>query len=161
VERALDRIDVQLLNLVQQNNLRTAESLAEEVPLSPSAITRRLRRLRSSGLIQCDIALLTSDIFERLRVVIRIQLEKTADVEGVAELRERLANETPVQACFEISGAFDLLLIVNVRNMADFNAFADSRIGREPLIRRYESEFIRREIKNTPIYDLQEGDCSR
>jgi DNA-binding Lrp family transcriptional regulator len=47
----LDRFDRQLLNLVQRDDSRTADSLAEEVPLSPSAIARRLRRLRGGGWI--------------------------------------------------------------------------------------------------------------
>src|SRR5690348_18422992 len=41
----LDSFDRQLLNLVQRDDSRTADSIAEEVPLSPSAIARRLRRL--------------------------------------------------------------------------------------------------------------------
>ena len=42
----MDRFDRLLLNLLQRDAGRTAESLAEDVPLSPSAIARRLRRLR-------------------------------------------------------------------------------------------------------------------
>ena len=42
----LDRFDRQLLNLVQADSGQTAERLAEQVELSPSAIQRRLRRLR-------------------------------------------------------------------------------------------------------------------
>ena len=37
----LDRFDLQLLNLVQRDDSRTADSLASDVPLSPSAIARR------------------------------------------------------------------------------------------------------------------------
>jgi Lrp/AsnC family leucine-responsive transcriptional regulator len=40
-----DAFDLQLLNLVQRDDSRTAESLAAHVPRSPSAIARRLRRL--------------------------------------------------------------------------------------------------------------------
>ena len=47
----LDRFDIALLNLVQRDDAQTAEGLAEKVPLSPSAIARRLRRLRAEGII--------------------------------------------------------------------------------------------------------------
>ena len=55
----LDRFDLALLNAAQADDSRTADSLAEEVPLSPSAIARRLRRLRSEGWIERTIALLS------------------------------------------------------------------------------------------------------
>jgi Lrp/AsnC family leucine-responsive transcriptional regulator len=52
----LDRFDRQLLNLVQQDSAQTAERLAEQVGLSPSAIQRRLKRMREQGIILRDIA---------------------------------------------------------------------------------------------------------
>ena len=54
---ALDRFDRQLLTLVQEDAGRTAEQLAEQVPLSPSAIQRRLRRMREDGVIQRQTAI--------------------------------------------------------------------------------------------------------
>ena len=45
----LDRFDISLLNLIQRDDGQTADALAEKVALSPSAIARRLRRLRSEG----------------------------------------------------------------------------------------------------------------
>ena len=54
----LDRFDRQLLDLVQQDAALTAEQLAEHVSLSPSAIQRRLRRLRDQGVIVRQVAVL-------------------------------------------------------------------------------------------------------
>jgi len=45
----IDNFDCQLLDEAQRDADRTAEELAERVALSPSAIARRLRRLRSEG----------------------------------------------------------------------------------------------------------------
>jgi Lrp/AsnC family transcriptional regulator, leucine-responsive regulatory protein len=59
MERSLDRFDIALLNKLQEDNLSTAEMLTEAVPLSPSAITRRIRRLREEGFIAADVAILT------------------------------------------------------------------------------------------------------
>jgi len=55
----LDQFDAALLDLVQRDDSRTADSIATEVPLSPSAIARRLRRLRAEGWIARTIALLS------------------------------------------------------------------------------------------------------
>ncbi|MDC7694215.1 AsnC family transcriptional regulator [Asticcacaulis sp. DXS10W] len=47
----LDAFDRQPLNLVQEGTDRTADSLAEDIALSPSAIQRRLRRLKETAVI--------------------------------------------------------------------------------------------------------------
>ena len=60
-----DNFDLKLLNAMQEDADRTAEQLAEIVALSPSAIARRIRRLRESGAIARTIALLSAEIVDR------------------------------------------------------------------------------------------------
>ena len=158
MNRDLDSLDLRLLNLIQQDNLRTADSLAQEVPLSPSAITRRLRQLRQSGLVARDSALLSPTAFARLRAIVRVQIEKHASDGGLTALRERLFQNSHVQSCFEVTGSFDMLLIVSARDMTEFNDFTDEHIARDPVVRRYETEFVRRELKDAPVYSLDERD---
>ena len=72
-----DSFDLKLLNALQANADRTAEELADIVPLSPSAIARRVRRLKESGAIERTIALLSPEIVERrLRAIVRLQLHE-------------------------------------------------------------------------------------
>jgi Lrp/AsnC family leucine-responsive transcriptional regulator len=54
----LDRFDRQLLNLVQEDAGRTSEDLAQRVALSPSAVQRRLRKLKEAGVIVRHTAVL-------------------------------------------------------------------------------------------------------
>ena len=61
----LDRFDRQLLNLVQADSAQTAERLAEQVELSPSASQRRLRRLRDEGVIERECAILNPSVIGR------------------------------------------------------------------------------------------------
>ena len=94
----LDRFDLALLNLVQRDDGRTAESLAGEVALSPSAIARRLRRLRAEGIIARTIALLAPRFVDRrLRALVLIQLSEHADIKGKNALEKRLLSAPCVQ----------------------------------------------------------------
>jgi Lrp/AsnC family leucine-responsive transcriptional regulator len=89
----LDRFDIALLNLVQRDDGRTADSLATEVALSPSAIARRLRRLRADGIIARTIALLAPRFTDRrLRAIVLIQLSEHADLKGKNALEKRLLD---------------------------------------------------------------------
>src|SRR4051812_46620657 len=53
----LDRIDARLIAEVQKNNRTPSEELGEAVGLSPTAVQRRLKRLRAEGVIESDVAI--------------------------------------------------------------------------------------------------------
>ena len=151
----LDRFDLQLLNLVQRDDSRTADSLAGEVPLSPSAIARRLRRLRGQGWIARTIALLSPRLTQnRLRALVLIQLSEHADLQGKAALERRLLATDEVQFCYEIAGPHDFVALFDCANMAEFNQLCDQVLTADPTVRRYETSFVKREIKFAPYVPL-------
>ena len=154
----LDRFDLDLLNAVQRDDSRTAESLAEEVPLSPSAIARRLRRLRGGGWIARTIALLSPKLTEqRLRAVVLAQLSEHADRQGKAALERRLLECGEVQWCHEIAGPHDFVVFFDCASMADFTACAEELLASSPTVRRYETHFVKREVKFAPFVELGES----
>ena len=159
--RKLDRFDIQLLNLLQADNLATGEALAREVALSPSAIARRIRGYRDEGLIAANVALLAPGLSaDRLRAIVQVQVHEHAEEKGIAALRARLAEAREVQLLLNIAGAVDLLVLVVTRDMRAFNAFADRNFAEDPAVRRYETSFVRAEIKNRPAVWLDERDAA-
>jgi Lrp/AsnC family leucine-responsive transcriptional regulator len=151
----LDRFDLQLLDAVQRDDSRTADSLAAEVPLSPSAIARRLRRLRGQGWIARTIALLPPRLTQnRLRAIVLIQLSEHADLQGKAALERRLIATDEVQFCYEIAGQHDLVALFDCTNMAEFNAAADELLASSATVHRYETHFVKREVKFAPFVQL-------
>lgn len=155
-----DNFDLKLLNAMQEDADRTADQLAEIIALSPSAIARRLRRLREEGHIARTIALLPADVADRrLRALVNIQLHDHAPAGGLAQLKERMRELDQVQLCLEVSGTTDMLLLVASRDMAEFNAFADAELGSNPVVQRYETSFVKKEIKNRPMIRLDERDA--
>jgi len=155
-----DSFDLKLLNAMQEDADRTAEQLAELVALSPSAIARRLRRLREVGAIARTVALLPASIVDRrLRALVSVQLNEHAEKGGLAELRNRMQSLDEVQLCLEVSGSEDLLLLVACRDMAEFNAFADAELAASPVVRRYVTSFVKKEVKNRPMIRLDERDA--
>lgn len=151
----LDRFDLALLNLVQCDDSRTANELAEKVALSPSAISRRLRRLRRDGWIERTIALLSSKATSRrLRAVVFVQLSEHADLSGKAALQARLIADPRVQFCYDMTGAYDILVMFDCAHMAEFNDIAEAILTADPTVRRYETSFVKREVKFAPFVEL-------
>ena len=154
----LDRFDIALLNIVQRDDGRTAESLADKVALSPSAIARRLRRLRADGIIARTIALLTPRLVDRrLRAIVLIQLSEHADLKGKNALEKRLVAAPSVQFCYEIAGPHDIIALFDCESMAAFNEAADELLTSSPTVRRYETHFVKREVKFAPFVELSEA----
>jgi len=151
----LDRFDLDLLNEVQRNDARTAEELATSVPLSPSAIARRLRRLRGEGWIVRTIALLGPQLTaRRLRAIVMLQLSEHADQHGKSALLERIRAAAQIQFCYELAGTYDLLLLFDCASMEEFNAVAERVLTADATVRRYETSFVKREDKFAPFVDL-------
>lgn len=150
----LDRLDIQILAALQENNQATAQALAERVPLSPSAILRRIRQYREEGVIAADVSILAPQtVGERISVLLMVQLERHAPLD-VAEFRAHLCRSPHVQVCMEISGAYDMSCIAIFRGMEEFNTFTDAHVAAHPAVRRYEASFIKKRVKFTPAVPL-------
>jgi len=157
----LDRFDLALLNAVQADDGQTAQALSRTVPLSPSAIARRLRRLRAQGCIDRTIALLAPRITSRrLRALVFIKLSEHANHKGKAALLDRLLAAPQVQFCYEMTGATDMLALIDCAHMAEFNAVADAVLVADATVHRYETSFVKREIKFAPFVELTESDAA-
>jgi DNA-binding Lrp family transcriptional regulator len=150
----MDRIDFALLALLQEDSGRTADKLGEELGLSRSAVTRRIQNLRQEGIIAKEVAIL-SDRFRASRVTAIVSVQFDRHKPHEADQFRRAIREIPeVQLAVAITGASDALLLVSVRDMDHFNNFAEE-LASMPLVRRYETSFIKRTIKFTTAVPLE------
>lgn len=155
----LDAFDIQLLNLLQADALATAEELAHEVPLSASAVTRRVRRLRAEGWIAANVAVLSPRLSDRrLRALVSVQVHEHAEDRGIAALRAKLGAVPEVQMVLDVAGANDLAVLISARDMADYNELAERLFQNDPAVRRYETGFVKRVHKQSAAIPLRAGD---
>ena len=154
--RDWDRYDRALLARLQDNALATAEDLAREVALSPSAIARRVRRMREDGTIVADRAEVSDRVGPFLTALVDIQLAKhgLAEVDGLVH---RLAVRPEVQMVMEVSGPVDLALVIAVRDMEALNRFVDEVLADDPVVRRYETRPVKRRRKFTTAWPIPPG----
>lgn len=133
----LDRFDRQLLNLVQEDSGQTAERLAEQVELSPSAIQRRLRRMRDEGVIVRDCAVVDPAVVGRPNFfVVALQVERERS-DLLTQLRKWLASEPQVQQAFYVTGEADFILVVTATNNEAYEALMSRMMQENSNVRRY------------------------
>jgi DNA-binding Lrp family transcriptional regulator len=91
-----------------------------------------------------------------LRALILIQLSEHADIKGKDALERRMLDKTQVQFCYEIAGPHDIVALFDCSDMAEFNAIAEELLSSSPTVRRYETHFVKNEIKFAPFVALEE-----
>jgi len=108
--KALDQLDRQILDVLQQDGRITNQALSERVSLSPRACLERVRRLEKSGVISGYMALVEPrKLGGLLTIVVEVSLrDQSAATHARFEARMRALDE--VIECFLVSGSCDYVL---------------------------------------------------
>ena len=73
----MDEKDINILRLVQSNARLTAEAISQDVGLSPPAVQKRLKKLRETGVIEREIAVLSPvKLGREMTIIVGVQLER-------------------------------------------------------------------------------------
>jgi len=133
----LDQFDRQLLNLIQEDSGQTAERMAEQIPLSPSAIQRRLRRLREEGVIARYAAILDpAKIGKPTHFVASVQVERERS-EHLGQFRVWLCAQPHVQQAFYVTGETDFVLVITAPDTETYDRFMAALVSDNPNVKRF------------------------
>ncbi len=145
--KALDRIDYRILELLQTNSKLTNVELAEKVHLSPPPCLERVKRLEKEGYIKQYVALLDAEkLNASLLAFIQVSLSNTANSK-LESFNAEVNRLTEVQECHMVSGGFDYLLKVRVKDMADYRDFLGRKLATLPGIRETHTYVVMQEVK--------------
>lgn len=133
----LDRLDRQLLNLVQEDAGQPAQRLAERVPLSPSAIQRRLRRMREEGVITRYAAIVDlKKVGRPTFFIVSLQVERERP-ELLVQLRAWLSAQEHVQQAFYVTGEADFVLVITAPDTETYDSLMSRLVSENPNVRHF------------------------
>ena len=123
---AIDAIDIQLLERLQNDASLSNQALAALVHISPPTCLRRVKRLREAGLIERVIAVLSVDKLAAvaghgLCAIVEITLDRQ-DNGALEAFEKRVAADDAVQQCYRVSPGPDFCLVVHAADMPDYLA---------------------------------------
>ncbi len=151
----LDKIDVQILSILQENNLLTNIDLAEKVNLSPPPCLRRVKRLNELGVITHNVAIINPEkVGHNLVVFISITLEKQRE-DLLQNFERKMMEHTEITQCYFVSGETDYLLVAQLKDMPAYNEFARKVFANEPNIKVFRSSFCLNRIKYSTRISVQ------
>jgi Lrp/AsnC family leucine-responsive transcriptional regulator len=152
----LDDFDLRILDALQHDSRRTGEQLAELVGLSPAACLRRAQRLRETGAIEREVAILSpAAVGRRLTVVVLITMERERhDTDGAFKRIMRAAPE--VMQCYGVTGETDIVLVLTVADMDDYTAFTRRFLFDKP-VKRFETLVVLDRAKFSTAIPIAHG----
>jgi len=150
----LDEIDRKLLNELQQDSKQTNKNLSNKLNLSVTAIYERIKKLEREGLISSYVSLLNKNkvglgfvVFCQIKLV-----QHTKDY--LRKFESEIFKLDEVLECFHVSGEYDYLLKVVVKDMPHFRNFMVNNLTTLEHIGSTQSSFTISEIKNTTAIKL-------
>nr|WP_321454814.1 Lrp/AsnC family transcriptional regulator [uncultured Cohaesibacter sp.] len=144
----LDKIDRNILRLLQKDGRLTNAELAERVNVSPATCHRRTQRLFDEGYIEGVRARINPEqVGLGTLVVVGVVLDRSTP-ESFAAFEQAITTMPFVLDCNLVAGDFDYLLKIRVRDIADFSALLGAQLIALPGVRQTRTFFVMKEVKN-------------
>jgi len=143
----LDKTDLQILRVLQNNSRLTTKELAAKVNLSPTPVFDRVKRLEANGYIKKYVAVLDPAKLNRGFVVFCSVKLRRLNRDIAAEFT-RIVREIPeVTECYNISGDYDYLLKIHAPDMKYYQEFIINVLGTIESMGSLMSTFVMDEVK--------------
>lgn len=144
-----DTTDKNLLDYLQQDSKQTNKELSTRLNLSVTAVYERIKKLEKAGFIDHYVALINKQkINTDFMVFCHVKLVKHSQ-DLVIKFETEVAKLSEVLECFHISGDYDYLLKVLVKDMAAFREFMVKKLTSINHIGSTHSMFVINEVKYT------------
>ena len=147
----LDEVDLHILTLLQRDGRITNADLAKAVNLSPPSVLQRVRVLEKAGLIRGYHALLDPErLGLRITALVQISLALHQDM-AIERFRRAVQDIPEILECHHVSGDFDFLLKVVVRDMRAYEVFVREKLSRVKGVGQIRTSFV----MGTPKYTTE------
>lgn len=139
---ALDRTDFEIIRLLQKNARLSNKQIAAAVRLAPSTCHERIKNLQTSGVLRgahADVDLRAVGLTLEALFFIELAKHERAVV-------DRFMNETEsipeVRRAFLVSGRYDLIVHVAVKDIEHLRNLAFDRFTSQPVVVKIETSIV-------------------
>ena len=151
----LDKIDIKLLKIIQENSQVSNVDLAESVKLSTAGVHKRLKKLKDEGYLKQSVALLDrARLGLDLLCFLKITFKQNLGTSNYPDLRQAVSSLPEVLECHAMTGTTDALLKVLVKDHQSLKDFLEKLAERQNCIASIETSIVLEEIKATTALPL-------
>jgi DNA-binding Lrp family transcriptional regulator len=133
--------------VLQNDASLTNHALAARVHVSPATCLRRVKRLVDGGVIERRVALLSpAALGHGLTAIVEVSLDRQS-AEAIDAFEARAVAEGAVQQCHRVSPGPDFVLVVQVGDMAGYDALVGQLFTQDANVRNVKAFFSVRRAK--------------
>ena len=146
---SFDIVDRKLLSLLQKDSKVTTKKLSLQLDLSVTAVYERIKKLERTGVIEKYVAVINKEKINKSFVVLcDIKLVQHSN-EYITKFESEVIQLDEVLECFNVSGDYDYILKVVVKNMKAYREFINTKLTKLQHIGSTHSTFIISELKHS------------
>ena len=150
----LDALDLSILKLLQKNSKLTNKALSTHLSLSVTAVYERIKKLEKTGIIKGYVALLSKEKLEQSFVAFcHVKLNQHTQ-DNVKQFEKEVIKIDEVLECYHLSGDYDYLLKVHVKDMESYRNFMIEKLTNLNHIGSTHSMFMINEVKHTTALNI-------
>ena len=137
----LDPTDLRILDQLQTDATQTNQELAATVHTSPATCLRRVKRLVETGVIECRVAILSPQkVGSGLTAIAEVSLDRQG-AEHLDAFEARAVAEAEVQQCYRVAPGPDLILVLQLADMAAYNRLVQRLFTQDANVRNVKTYF--------------------
>jgi DNA-binding Lrp family transcriptional regulator len=153
-ELLLDRFDLQLLALLQQNAHATNSEIGNSLGLSASQISRRIARLESEKVLKAYVALLDPTVMGlSVRAITYVSLARQA-ADASAVFEKAVMQMPEVLDCDAVTGDSDYVLTIVAPSLAELSDSILKQLTQIKGVSNVRTNLVLKSIKTTTALPL-------
>ncbi|KAB8310017.1 Lrp/AsnC family transcriptional regulator [Erwinia endophytica] len=150
----IDKTDLRLLALLQQDCTLSLQALADAVHLTTTPCWKRLKRLEDEGYIRGHVALLDPEKLALSLTAFMLIKTQQHNSNWYQQFTAVVKSMPEVMSCYRMAGEYDYLLRIQVADMKTYDAFYKRLVNGVSGLLDVTSSFAMEEIKYTTALPL-------
>lgn len=143
----MDGLDQKILSRLQNNSRITTEELGSQIGLSATACQRRIKKLRESGTILKEVAVLDGiSSGGYVTVIVEVAL-KQGGASKIEHFKKTMAKNPLVQQCYYVTGNNDFIIIVTAANMLEYEKLTRQLFFDNADVNKFHSTVVMENVK--------------
>jgi len=154
---ALDDLDRNILVVLQEDSSLPLDEIARRVGASKTPVWNRIRKMKASGLIRAEVALVDPEKLGLESCFFVLIRTSQHDADWLDRFLRAVRARPEVMEAHRLAGGIDYILKVRVANARAYDAFYRALI-KEVSIFNVTSALSMEEIKNTTALPIPSGE---
>ncbi|MFC1674391.1 Lrp/AsnC family transcriptional regulator [Candidatus Omnitrophota bacterium] len=144
----------EILEILTKDARTTAEEIAKMLKKKTQTIKEAIKKFEKSGVILKYKAVINKEILKDtkkdVRALIEVNITPQKDL-GFDKIAERIYSFPEVVSCYLLSGTYDLLLIVEGKDLHTVSSFVAEKLAPLENVRRTTTHFLLKKYKEDGV----------